>query len=83
MVARCVLRPPSIRGSSEARLAAIHAGDPVGPGERHARHRCCLDRQRDEVLGLEVVDMRLPARARECAGDASMRVNVERCLRAL
>ena len=37
----------------------------VRAGERHARHRRRLDRERREVLGLERVDVRLAARARE------------------
>ena len=41
------------------------AGDVVGAGQRHLRHRRGLDRQRAEVLGLERVDVRLAARARE------------------
>ena len=42
-----------------------HAGDVVGPGERHLRHRGGLHRQRAEILGLERVHVRLAARARE------------------
>src|SRR5918994_3412254 len=36
-------------------------GDPVGAGERHSGHRRCLDGERDEVLGFEVLQVRLPA----------------------
>ena len=40
--------------------------DRVGrSGERHARHGRGLDRQRRQILGLERVDVRLPARAGE------------------
>src|SRR5712691_45974 len=46
-------------------LRRVASRDPVGAGERHARHRRGLDRQRDEILRLEVVNMRLPARAGE------------------
>src|SRR5579864_5796484 len=55
-------RPPS----SGVACRSVEPGDPVGPGEWDARHRGRLDRQRDEILRLEVVDMRLPARAGEC-----------------
>src|SRR3954453_6191715 len=41
------------------------SGGVPGSGERHPRHRRGLDRQRAEILGLEAVHVRLPARARE------------------
>ena len=53
------------RRSTRRSGASVDAGDPVRAGERDARHRGRLDRQRDEILGLEVVDVRLAARAGE------------------
>ena len=47
------------------RALLAHARDVVRAGQRHLRHRRRLDRQRGEVLGLERVDVRLPARARD------------------
>src|SRR6185503_6896416 len=41
------------------------ARDPARAGERDARHGGGLDRERDEVLRLEVVHVGLAARARE------------------
>src|SRR2546423_9462490 len=45
--------------------STVRARDPARAGERHARHRGRLDREGDEVLGLEVVQMRLSTGARE------------------
>src|SRR5947207_1973364 len=47
------------------RLLLAHAGDVVGARERHLRHRGCFHRERAEVLRLERMDIRLPARACE------------------
>ena len=47
------------------RLLLGDARDVLGPRERHLGHRRRLDRQRAKVLGLERVDVRLAARARE------------------
>src|SRR4051812_44891727 len=55
------------RSFAIARLLAP-ARDPVGAGERHARHRGGLDGECRQVLGLEVEQMRLAARARQGLG---------------
>src|SRR5438093_5216951 len=54
---RCVTSPALT-------LRRVASRDPVGACERHARHRRGLDRQRDEILWLEVVNMGLATRAR-------------------
>src|SRR5712691_2610606 len=55
---RCVTSPAlALRGMASR--------DPIRAGERHARHGRGLDRQRDEILWLEVVNMGLAASARE------------------
>ena len=54
-------RPRPSRGAD--RPQGDLARDPARAGERHARHRRRLDRQRHEVLGLEVVHVRLAAGA--------------------
>jgi len=41
----------------------VASGDPVGSGEGHACHRRGLDRQGNEILGLEVVNMGFAAGA--------------------
>src|SRR5919198_3155215 len=51
--------------AAETTSAAGDSGNPVRPRERDTRHRRRLDRERDEVLRLEVVDVGLAARARE------------------
>ena len=63
--ARCCSSTRPRSRPSSASVRAVDAGDPARAGERHARHRRRLDRQRDEILRLEVVDVRLAARARE------------------
>src|SRR5437763_1174026 len=45
----------------QALLGGRNPGDPVRPRERDASHRRRLHRERDEVLGLEVVHVRLAA----------------------
>src|SRR3954464_69464 len=57
-------RTESSRPGSE-RLAS---GDPVCSGEGHPSHGGRLDREGDEVLGLEVVNVGLAARAGEGLG---------------
>src|SRR5450755_2099745 len=47
------------------RLLLRDAGDVIGPGQRHARHRRGLRRQSAEILGLQRVHVGLPARARQ------------------
>ncbi|MPM07838.1 hypothetical protein SDC9_54147 [bioreactor metagenome] len=52
-------QPPPV--PSESGLA----GDPAGARKRHTRHRRRLDRQRAQILGLEIVDMALAAGPRD------------------
>ena len=44
-------------------MVDLVSGDPRRAGQRDPRHRRRLDGQSDEILRLEVVDMRLAARA--------------------
>ena len=74
MVARSAELTAGRRLDVARRTARHSGGDAVGdlvdervlhPGERDTGHQRRLDRQRDEVLRLEVVDVRLPAGAGE------------------
>src|SRR5512144_1123138 len=55
------LRKPRSGGRPLGLLTAMLSRYPIRPRERHARHRRRLDRQRHQVLRLEVVDMALAA----------------------
>ena len=66
------------RGRQRQLRSVGRARDPGRARERHPRHRRGLDGKRDQILGLEVLDVRLAARAGERLGLEDHRAQVVR-----